>query len=76
MMDERHYRAVFAGHRSRAAGEEWERLLEASCLHYRLKGEAEIEKTPEPMKPIGPKNTISIESLQQQQASLFDREVK
>ena len=56
MMDERHYRAVVAGHRSRAAGEEWERLLEASCLHYRLKGEAEIEKTPEPMKPIGPKN--------------------
>ena len=51
-----HSKAVVAGHRSRAAGEEWERLLEASCLHYRLKGEAEIEKTPEPMKPIGPKN--------------------
>lgn len=56
MMDERHYRAVVAGHRSRAAGEEWERLLEASCLHYRLKGEAEIEKTPEPMKQLGPKD--------------------
>ena len=55
-MDERHYRAVLAGHRSRAAGEEWERIIEASCQYYRLKGEAEIEKTPEPMKPIGPKN--------------------
>lgn len=56
-MDERHYRAVLTGHRNRAAGEEWERILEASCQHYRLKGEAEIEKTPEPMKPIGPKNS-------------------
>lgn len=55
-MDERHYRAVLTGQRNRAAGEEWERILEASCQHYRLKGEAEIEKTPEPMKQLGPKN--------------------
>lgn len=48
--------AALAGRRSRAAGAEWERLLEASCQHYRLKGLAEIEKTPEPMKPLGSKN--------------------
>lgn len=55
-MDERHYRSVLTGRRSKAAGEEWERILEASCQHYRLKGEAEIEKTPEPMKQLGPKS--------------------
>lgn len=52
----RHYRAVLNGQRNRAAGEEWERIIEASCQHYRLKKLAEIEKTPEPMKPVGPKN--------------------
>ena len=56
MKGERHKKAVLMGMRNRAAGEEWERILEASCQHYRLTGEAEIEKTPEPMKPIGPKN--------------------
>lgn len=57
MMDAtRHYRAVMTGRRSRIAGGAWEDLLEASCRHYRLNGMAEITKTPEPMKPIGPKN--------------------
>lgn len=56
MMDERHYRAVLTGRRSRAAGEQLERMLEASCQHYRTRGEAEIEKTPEPMKQLGPKD--------------------
>ena len=53
---EQHLKAVMTGRRSRAAGGAWEELLEASCRHYRLKGAAEITKTPEPMKPIGPKN--------------------
>lgn len=56
-MDERHYRAVLTGQRNRAAGEEWERILEAACQHYRLKGRAEIEKTPEPIKQLGSKNS-------------------
>lgn len=53
---EQHLKAVMTGRRSRAAGGAWEELLGASCRHYRLKGAAEITKTPEPMKPIGPKN--------------------
>ncbi len=54
--DTQHFRAVIIGQQNKAAGEEWERILEASCQHYRLKGEAEIEKTPEPIKQIGSKN--------------------
>lgn len=49
-------KAVLTGRRSRAAGGQWEEMLEAACTYYRLRGAAEIEKTPEPMKPIGPKN--------------------
>lgn len=56
-MDEaQRYRAAMAGRRSRAAGEHWEQMIEASCNHYRLTGEAEIRKTPEPMKPLGRPN--------------------
>lgn len=51
-----HYRAVAVGKRSRAAGGFWEELLEDSCEYYSLMHKAEITKTPEPMKPIGPKN--------------------
>lgn len=56
VMDAQHYRAIVIGRQNKAAGEEWERILEASCKHYRLEREAEIEKTPEPMKPVGAKN--------------------
>ena len=56
VMDAQHYRAIVIGRKNKAAGEEWERILEASCQHYRLTGEAEIEKTPEPIKQLGPKN--------------------
>lgn len=52
----KHYRAVAVGKRSRAAGGFWEELLEDSCEYYSLMRKAEITKTPEPMKPIGPKN--------------------
>lgn len=51
-MDEKHYRAMLTGQRSRAAGEQLENIIEASCLHYRLKRLAEIEKTPEPSKQL------------------------
>lgn len=50
MMNEaQHYKAVMSGRRSKAAGEYWENMIEAACQHYRLKGIAEITKTPEPM---------------------------
>ena len=56
-MDARYYRAAAAGRRSRAAGELLEEMIEAACKHYRLTGEAEITKTPEPMKPLGRPNS-------------------
>lgn len=43
-----------AGYRSRAAGQQFERMLNASCRYYENKGIAVIEKTPEPMRPIRP----------------------
>lgn len=55
-MDARQYQAYITGKRSKAAGEHFEQLLEASCQHYRLEKAAEIEKTPEPMKQLGAKN--------------------
>lgn len=42
----------FAGKRAKLTGELFERLVEASCRHYRETGQAVIEKTPEPMKPL------------------------
>jgi len=55
-MDAQQYRAVMNGKRSRAAGGYWEEMIEASCQYYRLKGTAEITKTPEPMKPLARPN--------------------
>lgn len=52
MNDAEHYRAVMTGRRSKAAGEHWENVIEAACRHYHDTGQAEIAKTPEPMKPI------------------------
>lgn len=51
-MDEKHYRAVLTGQRSRAAGEYFERIISNSCLHYHEAGLAEIEKTPEPTRQL------------------------
>ena len=42
----------FAGKRAKLTGELFEKLVEASCRHYRETGQAVIEKTPEPMKPL------------------------
>lgn len=55
-MDAKQYKAYITGKRSKAAGEHFEQLLEASCQHYRLEKIAEIEKTPEPMKQLGAKD--------------------
>ena len=45
-----HYRAVVTGRRSKAAGEYWENMIEATCDYYSQQGIAEIAKTPEPMR--------------------------
>ena len=47
-----HNRAALTGQKSRAAGELFEKMLENSCKYYSIHGDAEICKTPEPMKPI------------------------
>lgn len=50
----KHYQAVISGRRSRAAGEFWENVIDATCEYYSRIGKAEIEKTPEAMKPLRP----------------------
>ncbi|MDE7245537.1 MAG: Holliday junction resolvase RecU [Oscillospiraceae bacterium] len=52
----RRNQASVIGRRSRTAGAIWENIIEVSCEYYRRKGLANIEKTPEAMKPIGPKD--------------------
>lgn len=44
-----------AGKRAKAAGQHFEQMIAGSCGYYFDKGLAFIEKTPEPMKPLGPK---------------------
>lgn len=44
------------GSQSREAGAYFENIIEASLRWYEGKGLAEIEKTPEPMKPLGKPN--------------------
>lgn len=43
-----------AGRRSHAAGNIFEGMLSGACEYYRQKGDAIIEKTPEPMRPLSP----------------------
>ena len=51
-MTAQQYRAHLQGKVNRAQGAAFEDAIDAACLHYQLEGEAYIEKTPEPMKPI------------------------
>ena len=44
------------GLQSRMAGEYFEGVINASLEWYKLRGTADIEKTPEPMKPLGKPN--------------------
>lgn len=53
---ERHIKAQFSGKQARVQGGCFENLISASCNYYASRGIAKIEKTPEPMKPIGGKN--------------------
>lgn len=50
----REYRNVLQGARSKHTGEFFEKLIDASCAYYQRVGVANIEKTPEPMKPLKP----------------------
>ena len=45
-------RKILQGARNRAAGNTFEDIILRACKHYWLSGQAAIDKTPEPMKPI------------------------
>ena len=45
-------RRQLQGMRSKSWGSYFEELINNSCEYYRLTGQGEIEKTPEPMKPV------------------------
>lgn len=54
-MNERERKALAyrtMGMKSRNAGRRFEHMIDEACNYYREKGLADIEKTPEPMKPI------------------------
>ena len=53
---EKHMMAQIRGKQARVAGGYFENIISASCDYYLSRGLAKIEKTPEPMKPIGAKN--------------------
>ena len=55
-MAARQYKAAANGRRSRVAGAIFEDIIGVSCEYYRTMGLANIEKSPEPMKPISPKD--------------------
>lgn len=48
----------YRGMQSKAAGEHFENMIQASCVWYREHGLACIDKTPEPMKPLSRPNYI------------------
>lgn len=48
--------AAIRGRQNKAAGALFEQMIEAACREYRQAGIAEIEKTPEAMKPLGHQN--------------------
>ncbi len=48
---------VVKGILNRANGVYWEEIIDAACEYYSRIGIAEIEKTPEPMRPIGSPNS-------------------
>ena len=47
------YRASVQGKMNRAHGLGFEQVIDEACEYYKMIGLAHIEKTPEPMKPIG-----------------------
>ena len=53
---EKNMMAQIRGKQARVAGGYFENIISASCDYYLSRGLAKIEKTPEPMKPLGAKN--------------------
>ncbi len=49
--------ASVRGRQNKADGALFEQMIEAACRKYRQIGIAEIEKTPEAMKPLGHSNS-------------------
>ena len=47
------YQRMVRGAQNRRKGKAFEEMILASCTYYRLKGIAEIDKTPEPVKQLG-----------------------
>lgn len=45
-----------AGKRAKVAGEYFEHMIDTACELYEERGAAIVEKTPEPMRPLGAKN--------------------
>lgn len=54
---QRRMKAQLTGRKAKANGELFEEMLKRSCDYYLERGEAKIEKTPEPMKPLGAQNS-------------------
>lgn len=55
-MTAKQYRQSQQGRINRAQGAHFEEAIEAACTYYDLRGEAFVEKTPEPMKILRPIN--------------------
>lgn len=49
---DRHQQNRYRGHMNRVNGTFFEYIIEGGCQYYRNMGIADIEKTPEPMRPI------------------------
>ena len=49
----------YQGYRSREVGDQLEEYIKAACEVYRLYHLAEVEKTPEPFKVMGPKHQLA-----------------
>lgn len=45
-----------SGKKSKQNGKNFEKLIEQTCAYYKRKGIADINKTPEPLRPIGTLN--------------------
>lgn len=48
--------AAIRGKQNKAMGALFEQMIDAACRNYRQAGIAEIDKTPEPMRPLGHQN--------------------
>lgn len=48
--------AALRGKQNRTAGASFEQIIDAACQYYKENGIAEIDKTPEAMKPLGHQN--------------------